>query len=458
MATPRLSRELAEQAVAAVEEHGGNVCAAARAEGVNRRTFVDRVRVAKAYYGLAPSKKRTISGEAVEQSEATTPRFTVNETASGDKRIWSVSDVICTIDDALAKAGVDPAIWEVKESTISQHQCPMKMHMGHSVVKGVKTGIRRPDEPHMMTMWNVRVLLRRRAEKSLTDALDLIHKRAAKFSPRYSFPRLAKPAGDLLAAVCLFDHHFGKLCWRQETGNDYDLKIAGDVWRNAVADLLVYLRPMGIKQFYIPIGQDLVNFDNASGQTTAGTPQDNDGRYAKVIDAAYWALVWMIDQFASIAEVEAEFVPGNHDLTVSYHLCRELKQHYRHTKRVAVGIDFRKRKYKRWGTNLVGLSHAENVKDKWTSLPNIMATEVASDWAATTHHEWLLGHVHSKSKRETLPVAENDGVVMRTIQALSGTDFWHYDKGYISKRATETYLYSASKGYVGHFSVNAREK
>jgi hypothetical protein len=170
------------------------------------------------------------------------------------------------------------------------------------------------------------------------------------------------------------------------------------------------------------------------------------------------SLVRASDRLATVAEVEEEFVPGNHDATASYHIARELKAHYRHTDRVNVGIEFRTRKYRRWGTNLLGIAHADTVRGKFAELPNIMATEVAHDWAATSHHEWLLGHVHHKSKRETLPVDEKGGVIMRTLASLSGHDAWHYNHGYISKRAAEVYLYSEKDGYVGHFSVSAREK
>lgn len=381
-----------------------------------------------------PAKERAKRGEMVSVE------------GSGDAQVLTLrSKTVRTLKGALEAGHVDTKEWEVERWVLNKWDM------------GAKLSVDGTDGLSAIELWQVKVWFCRKPAKRLRDALEEIHKRAAKYSPVYKYPKL-KTEGDILAVVCLFDHHFGKLCWAEETGNNYDVRIAEKIWDHALEDLLGYVAPLGIQRFQLPIGQDFVNFDNQQGQTTAGTPQDNDGRYAKVIAAAYSALVRGTDRLSVIAPVDGELVMGNHDSTVSYHLARELKAHYRLTDRVKIGIDFRARKYLRWGTNLIGMAHADNVKGKFEALPTIMATETPKEWAATTHHEWLLGHVHHKSKRETLPVEERNGVVLRTLPSLSGLDAWHYAKGFLSKRAAEVYLYSKKRGYVGHFSVNAREK
>jgi len=441
-----LPLRVAQEAIEAVEAQSGDVTAAAEDIGIPRSTLWHRLRVAKKLHGIEPVVDDPPLGKSQKKWEVT-------ESGANIKNIWSDGDEVRSIQDALDKAEVDPAIWEVKDAVVNSYQVAMKLFGGYEEGRGRRI----KDKPILKELWQVKVTLRRRAPKSLTDALELIHKRAEKFKPKYVLPKLPKPQGDLLCVLCLYDHHFGKLCWAEETGNNYDLKIAEKVWDNAAQDLLAYISPLGVKRFHVTLGQDFVNFDNTEGTTTAGTPQDNDGRYAKVIDTAYWAMVRLVDRLISIAPVDVQYVPGNHDLLASYHLSRELKRQYRSTDRVSVDIAYRSRKYYRWGKCLLGLAHANHTKNKWSTLPNLMATEVPQDWAATTLHEWLTGHVHSKTKRETLPVEEHDGVAVRTVPSLTATDAWHFEKGYFSKRAAEAYIYSAEKGYAGHFSADARE-
>lgn len=370
----------------------------------------------------------------------------------GDGQVLTMrSRTIRTLEAALESGNVDQAIWEVERWVLNKWDMGAKLKFtdGQGCTK---------EQLSATELWQVKVWLRRKAPKALTDGLELIHERAAKYSPKYRFPPLPKTQSDLLAVPCLYDAHFGKLCWKEETGGNYDLKIASRVWQNAVDDMMAYLAPFKVARVLFPAGQDLMHFDNMAGTTTAGTPQDTDGRYPKVVDAAFWALVYAAERIASLkAETDIIYSSGNHDLLASYHLCRELKRHFRHTKRVNVDTEFRDRKYYEWGCVLLGLAHADKVRRKWDTLPNLMRQEAPEQFARTTFHEWLMGHEHHAQKRETLPAKEIGGMRMRTVPSLSETDAWHSSCGYLAKRAAEVYLYSKKDGYIGHFSVNARE-
>jgi hypothetical protein len=86
-----------------------------------------------------------------------------------------------------------------------------------------------------------------------------------------------------------------------------------------------------------------------------------------------------------------------------------------------------------------------------------MATERASDWAATRCREWLVGHHHRSRQWQTQPVDTHDGTVVRVLRSIAGTDAWHHRKGYIgAARAAEVYWYGARRGYAGHAVVPVR--
>ena len=476
MATKAITKAQASAAVAAVNLCGGNLTAAAKRLKLPRSTVYSRVIIAKRDYAIEPEPAaeptRGLDIDNSFQMPSLPPLlkegFEVDHQAKQVK-IWALGDEVRTVEEALAKAEIDLTKWSIKSAKVKQYVVPMKVNQGQAVVTledgdGAtrtkrQTLATQAEEPRREVVWLVEVAVQPRAQKWLLDALDEIHERAKKHAPKYTLDPLPKGPRDLLYEISLFDHHFGKLCWAVETGQNYDLKIAEVVFYNAVMDLLARAGDRNIDRFLFPIGQDLLHIDNVSATTTSGTALggSTDGRYAKIVDVAFSSLIRVIDDLTKRAPVDIVYVPGNHDKHVSYHIARELDAWYRNNKRVTVDSVFRKRKYYRYGTTLLGLGHADIEKSKWSTLPNLMATEKPHDWAATTHHEWHVGHLHTKQKREMLPVEEVDGVIVRVLASLSGLDNWHYESGYFSKRAAEAYLWSKAEGYVGHFSVNARE-
>ncbi len=365
----------------------------------------------------------------------------------GDEtRIWSISSEIRTLDDAIAKAEIDLDLFEIKECVVNQYQVPMKLKEGETTTV------------HREVLWQVKVTLRRKVAQWLTDGIEAVHDRFRQHSPKYKgLSRLKKLKDPHLYEVSIFDHHFGKYAWQVETGNNYDLKIAANIYKTAFADLLARATAFEIDRFLLPLGNDMLHFDNSQQTTTAGTSMgdSSDSRYAKVFETAFAVLVEQIDVLIARAPVDIVLVAGNHDKHAAYHLCYALRQFYRNTSRVTIDTDWRKRKYIHYGCNLLGFAHGDAIRDRWARLPTLMATEEPEKWAATTHREFHLGHVHHKAKREFLPVQEHEGVVVRTLPSLTATDAWHYEHGYTSGRAAEAYLYSLHDGYVGHFSVNA---
>jgi hypothetical protein len=153
--------------------------------------------------------------------------------------------------------------------------------------------------------------------------------------------------------------------------------------------------------------------------------------------------------------VEVVLVPGNHDRTLSECLCHALAARFHMTTRVTVDVSPKTRKYFRWGTTLIGLTHGDLVKpDK---LPGLMPVDMKQDWAETTCHEWLTGHGHRSQKWTTLDTDTQQGTVVRQLRALTRTDLWHFDHGYVgTSPAAECYFYEKSRGYCGHSLIPER--
>jgi hypothetical protein len=370
---------------------------------------------------------------------------------------------IKTLEDAIRAAEIDTAVWFVERWECSQWTVPMKVERGQRVQeltsdKGkYETLAWNQSEAITTQQYRVKVFLRRIVRKEIHDSLKLVFADLKQHAPKW--PKIDREksgkAEPYLAVFGLFDVHFGKLCWAAETGSNYDLKIAETIFRNAVADLIAESSNRQIAKIVLPIGNDWLHIDNRDSKTTSGTPQDVDGRFSKVFAAAKLAALWAVEILAGVAPVQVEWVPGNHDRTLSECLCHVVDAYFHRSDRVEVNAAPTSRKYFHWGCNLLGFAHGDEIKPE--NLPNLMATENPSAWAGSTCREWLIGHMHRSRQWVTKPVDTHQGTTVRVLRSLAGTDAWHFSRGYVgASQACEVYWYGRDRGYAGHAVVNAR--
>jgi hypothetical protein len=395
---------------------------------------------------LAEREKKVVT-----PSEAVAPSNLSHE-EDGDKATveYAIPVRIRTLEDAIAYAEVDTKVWRVAKWSCTSWETGMKLRTFHDNGKVAR------ETPHRTHQWRIKLELERILPKPLHDATDAIFEAMKAYAPKY--PALAKratPTKPHLCVVDLFDVHFGKLAWAPETGENYDLKIAEQLYRNAVIDLLNEAAAYEIDRFLLPFGNDFLHIDGAKNETTAGTPQDVDGRFAKIYEAGEAAVIWAIEYLAAVAPVDVILVPGNHDRNVSYCLSRTIKAWFHNCEQVSVDTRPIPRKKFVYGKTLLGFTHGN--EEKHGSLPTIMATEWPNEWAATTCREFHLGHVHQSKKMVTTPVNTQDGVAIRTLMSLSGSDAWHHRKGYVgSMKAAEALVYRKDSGFVANFVAKAR--
>lgn len=405
-----------------------NQAAVSEEMGIPRSTIRDWLRLA-GYDPCEEEKKK---------------QFTV-ENAGNSQYIHSIDSRIKTVDEALAKANVDTAIWEMEKNTINSWEVGMKVKRGDA------------DAVEVVPLWQVKVWLRRKVSKAAEFASNGLIKRMERYSPKY--PRLTykTPQDPHMLEVSLFDAHFAKLCWGPETGSNYDLKIAETVYSNAVQDLLARTAQWNIEKFLFPIGQDFFHMNNKNNTTVSGRPMDVDGRYEKVFEVGVWAVIKAIEQCLAIGPVEVPYVRGNHDAEMSWHLAREVAVHFRRCKHVTVDFSPNKRKVVQYGANGIMITHGDT--EKHSDLPITMAAENRELWGNTTYCEIHTGHYHKK--KDVYFVGADTfggGIVVRTLPSLSGPDQYHHAHGWNNTaRAAEAYVWGKNPGLAGYFSVMARD-
>lgn len=346
---------------------------------------------------------------------------------------------IQTATEAMEKAGIDLTIWK-----------PIKV-----VANSWEVAVREENKTvSTYPLWQVKVTCERRVPESMELAADLLAKKimAGKFLwPAIRHRKAKKDPSKLV--VGLVDHHFGKLCWKPETLNSYDLKIATELYARAIVatQRQCEARQSDIDEIIMPIGNDFAHIDNRIGATEAGTPQDFDGRYEKLAGVMEEALIRSVEQARQIAPVRIIWVGGNHDRVTSMWLCRCVHWAFANDKYVTVDTSACPVKYTQFGLCLLGFAHGEAPKKK--ALQSQMATERADEWAKSKAcREWITGHFHTEMTTERMGTNEEAGQVFRVLPSLCGTDSWHYRNGFsMSRKATQNLLYSYEHGITAIF-------
>lgn len=377
----------------------------------------------------------------------------ISQEYSKDKAFITTKSLnIQSVDDALEVSKVNLKEWKISKHTINTWETTTKLRKYEKDKDG--NVIRVNDQPETYTNYQVKVWLERikqtEDEVAVEKLIKQLYKRPLEHKPVY-YQDVQSPH---MLEISLFDHHFGMLAWGEETGTDYDLKIAEDLYINSVVKILKRTKHYNFDKIVIPLGNDFFHINSPDNLTPVGKNRlDVDTRLAKILEVGERAVMKAVEQCRLIAPVEVLWVPGNHDPETSYYLTKIIKAYYHNSEDVKVDCSPQLRKYIRYGDTLIGFTHGN--EEPHNKLPTIMAEEMPREWADTKFREWHTGHFHKKKQMEFISTNSYGGTIVRILPSLSGTDYWHYKKGYIGKnRAAECFVYSRKEGPVGYFSVS----
>jgi hypothetical protein len=370
-------------------------------------------------------------------------------TVSPTRREWSESgesaslsitthEPVRTLEQLIAVCEIDTAVWEIAEWKANTWEAAAKNADGAMVAK---------------TLYQVTARLKRKAWNPSAVSEGMIAAIKANVRPLRPVSRPPSTNSGYLYVATIGEPHLGKMAWAPETGEHYDLDIACERVRQSHRHLMQRAAVLRPEKIAVVIGDDFFTADTPTNTTTAGTPQEVDGRYRKVFRRGVELCREIVEGWRQIAPVEVWIKVGNHDQTITWHAGEVLAAMYGPTADVTVINPDRLRHYQRWGTCLIGLTHGDKEKDD--KLPMLMAHEAKADWADTTCRVWLTGHLHTlkaKTQRAVVQpmlsdVHEEMGVVIRRCRSLSGTDAWHAQLGYVGNiKAAEGFAFHATLG------------
>ena len=270
-------------------------------------------------------------------------------------------------------------------------------------------------------------------------------------------PLTVEQKGQLDAALCVAypvgDHHFGMLAWDKETGDDWDLTLAEDALNKAM-DYLTAASPPAGRGLLVFLG-DYMHYDGFIPQTARSKNfLDSDSRFPKMVRGGIRAMRYAV----SAALARHEYVDliieiGNHDDASAIWLMELMAVAYENEPRVTVNTSPMRMHYHRFGRNLIGVTHGDQVKMQ--DMPLLMAVDRRKDWGETKHRFVWTGHWH-RGKQQQLPVTATDvgGVSCECFRILAPPDAWAAGMGYRSIRNMHSIVLHREYGEVSRHTVN----
>lgn len=346
---------------------------------------------------------------------------------------WSISldkTRIHTLDQLIEFFKVDLSAWEVERFICNSWEVGAKDSNGNL-------------QTH--PLYQVKATLRRVSQASIETvkkAVEEIRQEFVKKPPVLPKKKYSMPESGVALEISVFDAHFGKLAWSNETGwGNYDTSIACREYEKAI-DTILGRCHYNLDRIVYVVGNDILNSDNREGTTTKGTPQSNDSRYHKVFMTTLKTVVKQIEKMREICPVDVMFVSGNHDDLSVWHLGNCVWITYANHPEVQVFNEPTSRKYWNWGDNLVLFEHGDKGAHK--DKPLMMAVEKPELWAKTRIREVHLGHLHQER------VYEKMGVKVRIIPALCSPDHYHSAHGYVGNvLGAQGFIWDKEEGLVG---------
>jgi len=352
-----------------------------------------------------------------------------------------ITDRVVTVEKLLEIYNIDLEIWEIEKQIINTWE----------------VGAKGPDSKITTTpLFQVKLWLKK---KQVLFELHNVRREfledLKKLSPQVPSNFRKQPQEGKLLEITVFDLHFGKVAWHEEVGENYNIEIATQRFNDCIDYFIDLYRGTSLDRILLPISNDFFNSDRSHpfNSTTSGTPQEEDTRWQNTFRKGRELLITNIQKLSKIAPVEVKVVPGNHDYERSFYLGDSLEGWFHNDQNVDIDNSPSPRKYFSYGKNLIGFTHGNN--EKLADLPMIMAQENPTAWAMSYYREFHLGHLHHKKEGRFNATNELQGVMVRHMSSLSGTDSWHHKKGYVgARKSAEAFLWDKEKGLLNQSYFN----
>ena len=243
----------------------------------------------------------------------------------------------------------------------------------------------------------------------------------------------------------LTDYHLGMMAWAEESGDDWDLKIA--------EEKLIKFFEAGIRSspkadtcIFAQIG-DFLHWDGFEALTPANKHiLDADTRFPKLVRTAIRVIrqiiSMLLEKYKIVKVIMAE---GNHDPASSVWLREMLSAFYENQPRIF--IDTNPDPYYCFVFGKVCLFYHHGHKKNVSNISSAFVGKFKKEFGDSEYVYGHLGHLHHIQK-------ENNLMILEQHRTLAAKDAYAGRAGYLSGRDAKVITYHRDFGEVGRQTIN----
>lgn len=256
----------------------------------------------------------------------------------------------------------------------------------------------------------------------------------------------AKRDDKLLNLYTVSDFHLGMLAWADESGDDWDMKIAEDLfsrWFDAA-----FQKAPDAGTGVINLLGDLAHFDSLDAVTPAsGHILDADTRYQKLVRY----MIRMVRRVVDMALVKHKnvrllIVQGNHDESGMIWLAEMFSTLYDNEPRVFVDTSPDVYKMVQHGKTTLFFHHGH--KSRFDAIEPVMIAKFRKAFGESVYSYAHVGHLHHQK------IVESRNMIVEQHRTLAAKDAYASRGGWMSGRSANVITYSAEYGEVARLTIS----
>lgn len=256
----------------------------------------------------------------------------------------------------------------------------------------------------------------------------------------------AKRDDKLLNLYTVSDFHLGMLAWADESGDDWDMKIAEDLfsrWFDAA-----FQKAPDAGTGVINLLGDFAHFDSLVAVTPAsGHALDADTRYQKLVRY----MIRMVRRVVDMALVKHKnvrllIVQGNHDESGMIWLAEMFSTLYDNEPRVFVDTSPDVYKMVQHGKTTLFFHHGH--KARFDAIEPVMIAKFRKAFGESVYSYAHVGHLHHQK------IVESRNMIVEQHRTLAAKDAYASRGGWMSGRSANVITYSAEYGEVARLTIS----